>query len=300
VARNAVTAFARRKDPLLATWISTNVAFPNSMVDRITPGTTDETRALAAQFGVQDGWPVRSEAFAQWVLEDEFPAGRPPFEQVGVQLVPDVAPYEEMKLRLLNAAHQAMSYLAILAGETYVHEVCRDPLFVRFLLQYMQSEAIPTLRPVPGVDLTAYTAKLIERFSSEAIRDTLARQVVDASDRIPKFLLPVLREQLQTGGDIRCVTLVLAAWSICLEGSTEAGARLTLTDQRLVELKSAVAAEVRVPGAFLHRAGVFGDLADDPRLHGTFIAARGALRKHGARATIEATIGGAVDASRHR
>ena len=290
VTRKAVTAFAQRKDPNLANWISAEVAFPNSMVDRITPATTDQTRAAVADFGVQDQWPVRSEAFAQWVLEDHFTAGRPPFEEVGAQLVADVAPYEDMKLRLLNASHQAMSYLAILAGETYVHDVCRDPLFVRFLLQYMHAEAIPTLSPVPGVDLTAYCQQLIERFSSEAIRDTLARQVVDGSDRIPKFLLPVLREQLRVGGDIRCSALVLAAWSRYLEGTTDAGTPLSPVDKCLAELQLAVAAETATPGAFLGVARVFGDLGDDQRLRQAFVDARKALRAHGARVAIGDTI----------
>ena len=188
---------AAQRDPALADWIAAEVAFPNSMVDRITPATTDETRAAVAALGVDDAWPVRSESFTQWVLEDRFSAGRPAFETVGVQLVATSPPYELMKLRLLNASHQAMSYLGILAGETYVHDVCRDPLFVRFLLDYMHREAIPTLPECRASTWTAYCDQLIARFSSEAIRDTLARQVVDASDRIPKFLLPVLREQLR-------------------------------------------------------------------------------------------------------
>lgn len=288
VTRSAVTAFARHKNPELATWITDVVAFPNSMVDRITPATSDETRAAAATYGIEDGWPVRSESFAQWVLEDRFPAGRPPFDAVGVQLVADVAPYEVLKLRLLNASHQAMSYLAILAGESYVHDVCRDPLFSRFLLQYMHSEAIPTLSPVPGVDLPGYCQELIERFSSEAILDTLARQVVDASDRIPKFLLPVVRAQLANGGDIRCCALVLAAWSRYLEGVTDSGATLAPVDKRLDVLRAAVGDEQRTPGAFLELNSVFGNLADNARLRSAFIDARHALQTHGARATVAA------------
>ncbi|MCD1269928.1 mannitol dehydrogenase family protein [Microbacterium sp. MEC084] len=289
VARTAVTGFADRVDAELGAWIGENVSFPNSMVDRITPVTTDETRALVRdRFGVDDRWPVRSESFEQWVLEDDFPLGRPPFETVGVQLVEDVEPYELMKLRLLNASHQAMSYLGILSGATFVHEVCADPLFAGFLRGYMHQEAIPTLLPVPGIDLDAYCEQLLARFGSEAVRDTLARQVVDGSDRIPKFLLPVVRAQLAGEGRIAHAALALAAWSVFLEGSAEDGAPTPVADRRLAELQTAVAAERERPGAFLDYAPVFGDLGTAPALREAFIAARASLAERGARASIAA------------
>lgn len=288
VARAALLGFAERLDADLAGWIAENVSFPHSMVDRITPVTTDETRAaIAAQFGIDDRWPVRSESFEQWVLEDAFPAGRPPFDEVGVQLVDDVEPYELMKLRLLNASHQAMSYLGILSGAEYVHEVCTDPLFVSFLQGYMHEEAIPTLRPVPGIDLDAYCDQLIERFGSEAIRDTLARQVVDGSDRLPKFLLPVVREQLASGGRIDHAALVLAAWSVFLEGRTEAGDPTPAVDSRLDELRAIIADD---PAALLDHTAVFGDLGQDARLRAAFLAARASLAAHGARGAIRAVV----------
>ena len=289
VARTAVTGFAGRRDPALAEWIGANVRFPNSMVDRITPATTDETRAFVSErFGVDDRWPVRSESFEQWVLEDDFSLGRPPLESVGVQLVDDVEPYELMKLRLLNASHQAMSYLGILAGATYVHEVCAAPLFAGFLRGYMNDEAIPTLRPVPGIDLDAYCDQLLARFGSEAVRDTLARQVVDGSDRIPKFLLPVVRSQLASGGGISHAALVLAAWSVFLEGRTEAGEPTPVSDRRLADLQDAVADERRSPGTFLDYTPVFGDLGSDARLRAAFVAARASLASQGALASIAA------------
>ena len=291
VARTAVLGFARRLDPELAEWIAHNVAFPNSMVDRITPVTTDQTRAvLSERFDVDDRWPVHSESFAQWVLEDWFTLGRPPLEDVGVQLVGDVEPYELMKLRLLNASHQAMSYLGILSGATYVHEVCTDPLFTGFLRGYMHREAMPTLRPVPGINLDAYGEQLIARFGSEAIRDTLARQVVDGSDRIPKFLLPVVREQLAAGRGIDHAALVLAAWSVFLEGRTENGEPTPVADRRFDGLRAAVTAEASDPGAFLDYAPVFGDLGSDPTLRAAFIAARRSLAENGARASIAALV----------
>ena len=201
VSRRAFTAFARLRDPELADWITAHVRFPNCMVDRITPKTTDEDRAeLSRRFGLDDQWPVLCEPFTQWVLDDDFADGLLPLEDVGVQIVPDVEPYELMKLRLLNASHQALCHPGRQVGYRFVHEVTTDPLFARFLLDYMTAEAIPTLQPVPGVDLPGYAHQLIERFSNPEVRDTVARLCANASDCIPKFLLPVIRQQLAAGG----------------------------------------------------------------------------------------------------
>ena len=198
VARKMFTAFAALKDPDSGRLGTENVPFPNSMVDRITPATTDEDRAAIARNTVsEDAWPVVCEPFEQWVLEDHFSLGRPPFEDAGVQLVADVEPYELMKLRLLNASHQGMCYFGYLAGYRYAHEVAQDPLFAQFLLDYMDKEATPTLEPVPGIDLDSYKHTLIDRFSNEHIRDTLARLCAESSDRIPKWLLPVIRINLE-------------------------------------------------------------------------------------------------------
>jgi len=282
VARKALTSFALLKDPDLGQWISDIVAFPNSMVDRITPATTDQSRVeVRTQYGIDDGWPVISESFEQWVLEDRFTLGRPDFESVGAQVVSDVEPYELMKLRLLNASHQAMSYLGILAGYSYVHDVCRTPLFTAFLLDYMTLEATPTLHPVPGIDLDAYRKELIARFSSTAIADTLARQVVDGSERIPKFILPVVRAQLASGGEISRCVLVIAAWSIFLEGTTEDGQPIPLTDSRAQTLVEAVRSEAQHPGALLDIRDVFGDLGENERFRSAYLAARELIKVDG-------------------
>src|SRR6202048_2012929 len=158
VARHAFTTYAEREHPGLGVWMSTHTRFPNSMVDRITPATTPDVIAvLADEFGVEDQWPVVAEPFTSWVLEDDFSDGRPPLEEAGVLLVDDVTPYGLMKLRLLNAGHQSLCYFAYLAGYRLVHDAASDPLFAEFLLEYMDSEATPTLKPVPGIDLPAYT-----------------------------------------------------------------------------------------------------------------------------------------------
>ena len=289
VARIAFTAFARAKDPGLGEWIAANVAFPNAMVDRITPATTDADRTeVAERFGIADGWPVLSESFVQWVLEDDghFPLGRPPYEDAGVQVVADVEPYELMKLRLLNASHQAMAYPGILAGYTYVHEVCQQALYADFLMDYMVEEATPTLLPVPGIDLDAYRQELIVRFASPAVRDTLLRLAFDASERIPKFLLPVVRDRLAQGGDISRSALVVAAWAAYLEGRTETGTPVGVADQRRDLLQDAVRRETDDPLAFIGLREVFGDLAEDARFVAAYRTARASLREHGAEEAI--------------
>ncbi|MEO6827107.1 MAG: mannitol dehydrogenase family protein [Microbacteriaceae bacterium] len=287
IARVALRSYAALKDPELERWIAAQVAFPNSMVDRITPVTTDQGRAeVTRRLGVVDEWPVVSESFVQWVLEDTFTLGRPPLEQVGVQLVADVEPYELMKLRLLNASHQAIGHLGLLAGFDYVHEVCQDPLFSAFLLRYMAEEAAPTLGPVPGIDLAEYQQQLLQRFASTVIQDTLARLVVDGSERIPKFLLPVIRAQLAGTGAIRLSALIVAAYSRFIEGTDDNGAALAIQDVRRDRLRDAVSREATDPGSFLRLREVFGDLGDDDRFLAAYLEARRALAVDGVVATI--------------
>jgi mannitol 2-dehydrogenase len=289
VARQMITAFARLRDSDLGAWIGEHVAFPNSMVDRITPVTTDADRELlASQYGIEDRWPVVCEPFAQWALEDSFPLGRPEFELVGVQVVDDVQPYELMKLRLLNASHQALCYLGYLSGYRYAHEVCSDPLFTDFLLGYMDHEATPTLAPLPGVDLDAYKHELIDRFANPEIKDTLARLCAESSDRIPKWLVPVIKRQLETGGEVRRSALVVAAWARYAEGVDESGARIDVVDRRREQVMERARRQAEEPLAFLEDRDLFADLQDQPRFTEQYLAALESLHHHGARATLEA------------
>jgi len=289
VAHKMIGAFARLKNPELADWLDSEVSFPNSMVDRITPVTTEADRALLAeQFGVQDAWPVVCEPFTQWALEDNFSNGRPPFEDVGVQMVHDVEPYELMKLRLLNASHQALCYLGYLAGYRYAHEVCQDPLFTKFLLGYMDQEATPTLAPVPGVDLEAYKHQLIERFANPEIRDTLARLCAESSDRIPKWLLPVIRQQLASGGEIRRSALVVAAWARYAEGQDEQGQPIEVVDRLREQLIETARRQHDEPLIFISDRDLFGDLIDDERFVLAYRSALDSLHTRGARGTLEA------------
>ncbi|WP_294567726.1 mannitol dehydrogenase family protein [uncultured Arthrobacter sp.] len=288
VARTVFTAFADLVDPDLGAWIADTVSFPNSMVDRITPATTDADRALVQdRFGVADRWPVVSEDYEQWVLEDAFPLGRPPLEEAGVQLVADVEPYELMKLRLLNASHQALCYLGYLSGYRYAHEVCQDPLFARFLLDYMDMEASPTLQPVPGIDLEAYKHTLLARFANEHVRDTLARLCAESSDRIPKWLVPVIRENLAAGGGIERSAAVVAGWARYAEGTDEQGAPIVVVDRLKDSVMAAAAHNQRDPLSFLHQRALFGDLADSPRFTKAYVLALETLHGQGARSLVE-------------
>jgi mannitol 2-dehydrogenase len=294
------TAFARLRDAGLGDWVQQEVRFPNSMVDRITPVTTDADRAeVRTRFGVDDMWPVVCEPFTQWVLEDNFSLGRPPYEDAGVQVVEDVEPYELMKLRLLNASHQALCYFAYLAGYRLVHEAAQDPLFRDFLLGYMNEEGGPTLAPVPGVDLDRYKRTLLDRFSNPQVRDTIARLCAESSDRIPKWLLPVVRRQLEAGGEIKRSAAVVASWARYAEGVDEQGEPIEVVDRLGDSLVEIARRQRDDPDAFIANRELFGNLVDDERFAGAYRWALGSLHARGARATLESLVrGGARTAVR--
>jgi len=293
LSRRAFTAFARLRDAGLGGWVEREVRFPNSMVDRITPVTTDDDRAeLSDRFGIDDRWPVVCEPFTQWVLEDAFSLGRPPYEQAGVQVVEDVEPYELMKLRLLNGSHQALCYFGYLAGYRLVHEAAQDPLFRAFLRGYMDDEATPTLAPVPGVDLDEYKRTLIDRFSNPEVRDTLARLCAESSDRIPKWLLPVVRAQLEAGGPIERSAAVVASWARYAEGVDEQGEPIEVVDRQRDGLVAIAGRQREEPDAFIANRELFGDLVDDARFVAAYRTALGSLHERGARATLERIVRG--------
>jgi mannitol 2-dehydrogenase len=287
VAQRAFTTFARAKDAELAAWIERESRFPNSMVDRITPVTTDEDRTeIHEQFGVDDGWPVVAEPFFQWVLEDAFVAGRPPVEQAGVQVVEDVEPYELMKLRLLNASHQAIAYFGHLSGYRYAHEAAQDPVFAQFLLNYMNSEAIPTLRPVPGIDLDDYTHTLIERFSNAEVKDTIARLCAESSDRIPKWLVPVIKDNLAHDRPVRISAAIVASWARYAEGVDEHGQPIKVVDRLADSLTATAKTQRDDPTAFIRNRELFGDLVDHARFVEAYEEALDSLHSRGAHATV--------------
>ncbi|MBH0130512.1 mannitol dehydrogenase family protein [Salinibacterium sp. NK8237] len=287
VASKMFTAFARLKDAELGEWVSENVRFPNTMVDRITPVTSAEDIAEIAQItGLSDAWPVVCEPFFQWVVEDDFPLGRPPYEKAGAQIVSDVEPYELMKLRLLNASHQGLCYFGYLSGYRFAHEAMADPAIPAFLLRYMDREATPTLRPLPGIDLDDYKHTLIERFSNPEVRDTLARLCAESSDRIPKWLVPVVRAQLDSGGEIDCSAAIIASWARYAEAVDETGEPIVVVDALRDELVAIAQTQRSDETAFIRNRKLFGDLADNQRFVDAYLTALHSLFEVGANATV--------------
>jgi mannitol 2-dehydrogenase len=288
MARQTFTAFAQLKDPSLAAWIIEHVRFPNCMVDRITPVTNSDDRVeLREQFDIEDNWPVVCEPFSQWVLEDDFGQGRPQLEQVGVQLVKDVEPYELMKLRLLNAGHQAIAYFGYLLGHRHVHEAASDRRLVEYLRAYMDREATPTLLPVPGIDLDNYKNQLVERFANPGVRDTVARLCAESTDRIPKWVVPVLRHNLRSGGPISHATAIIASWARYAEGIDEQGQTIDVVDRLAVTVTAAARKYRTEPLAAVRLSQLFGDLADNERFRHEYLRIAANIHDNGTALTLD-------------
>ncbi len=213
-ARRCVLDAAARRHPDLADWVTDACTFPNSMVDRITPVTSDaDTTYLLDEFGLVDRWPVVGEPFWQWVLEDDFASGRPDFASVGALYTDDVHAWELYKLRLLNAGHSAIAYLSALADITYVDEALGTPELREFLSTLLYDEAVPTLDPIPGHPREDYVASVLERFANTGVRDQIARLCIDGTSKFPTFLMPTIERQLELGGPVERSAIALAAWA---------------------------------------------------------------------------------------
>lgn len=284
VLRDAVLALAQQRDASLAAWIAAGISFPSTMVDRITPVTTPaETAALAERHGVADEWPVFCETFTQWVIEDRFVAGRPAWEAVGAQFVQDVAPYEFMKLRLLNASHLAVSGLGRLAGYETIDEAMADPLIARYMTALMDRETGPTLPPVPGIDLAAYKATLVERFCNTAIKDTVERVNTDAPLNV---LVDPIRDRLRTGEPLDLLALALAAWLRRVRGEDEAGQPIDVRHPLAPLLRERAVQGGADPAPLLGITALFGETGTDPRLVAPVGRWLAGLYRDGSRATL--------------
>lgn len=288
VARAATLGEADRISPQLGNWIESSATFPNSMVDRITPATTNADRAwLADTMGIVDQWPVVTEPFRQWVIEDTFASGRLPLEEMDVLGTSDVEPYELMKLRLLNAAHSCLAYLAAVMGVGTVDAALADEDLQAFITEFIEREAKPVLPAVLGVDLDGYTKSIIERFSNPSIGDQIARLCLDGSAKFPKFLLPTIRAQLSIGGPVALSALALAGWCEYLTQAPEG-----LVPDPLLDKAIGYAERSRYnPSSFLDFAEVFG--ADLPRSHRfseAFAHALTLLRSQGIPSAIKAAL----------
>lgn len=289
VTKNAVVGLARLMEADLADWIAANVAFPNGMVDRITPATGDRERGITRDtFGVDDGWPVFCEGYLQWVLEDTFTAGRPPLEEVGVQFVPDVSPYELMKIRILNGGHAIIAYPGGLLGIEFVHEAMQHPLILGFLAKVEREEIIPGVPPVPNTDLGAYYDLIETRFANPKIADTERRLCLDGSNRQPKFIIPSIADALARGGKIMGLALESALWCRYCAGVDEAGREIAPNDPNWDTLVPVAQAAKTRPQAWLDQEAIYGALGRDARFTTAFATALNALYAQGVEATLTA------------
>jgi len=292
ILRRMLRAFIEKVQPEMTDWLDEHIAFPNSMVDRITPVTTEDLKmTLENDFGLCDEWPVMCESFYQWIIQDKYAAGRPAWEEVGAQLVSDVTPYEKMKIRLLNGGHSLVGLMGDLLGYQYIHESIADPLITNLLDKYMGEEVTPTLDAVPGVDLLTYRATLIERFQNPFIKDEVARIISGSSAKFPKFILPVVLDRLKKNGSIHIATLVVAAWYQYLKKNLPYPHKVQdeLADVLLKRVEQAETEQD--PLLFLDLLEVFGDLREESVFTEGFRLDVEAFNRRGASSHIKTVLG---------
>jgi mannitol 2-dehydrogenase len=284
VARAAIMAVAEARGPELVRFLESSCAFPNSMVDRITPQTTDADRAWLHELGVDDEWPVVCEPFRQWVIEDTFVSGRPAWESVGVLFTDRVHDWELYKLRLLNASHSCLAYLAALAGVVYVDEAMAIASVRRYLERLLETEAIPTLREIPGHPAADYARTVLGRFENTGVRDQIARLCIDGTSKFPSFLLPTVEAQLERDGPVACAALALAAWARYL-GTVPADERAA--DPHGDEAAALAREALREPAAFLELGIFTAPIRASERFRTAFADAAGSLAEQGPLGAIE-------------
>lgn len=265
VTKKMLLSFLEKQDPSLGDWVKNEVCFPNTMVDRITPVTsTSAIEYLHDSYGLQDEWPVVCEPFIQWVIEDNFSNGRPSLEKVGVQFVPDVGPYETMKLRLLNAGHSVLGIPGAIIGHPTINACMDDQILSNFMRQFLDTEATPVLGTIEGMDLTEYKNNLEMRFSNPNIKDSVSRICSESSAKLPKFLIPTLRENLKNGGSIKHATFILATWCYYSDkGIDNKNQQIEIIDDRKVELHQLAKKNEQDKLSFLRIPDIFGDLIDN-------------------------------------
>lgn len=293
VTQTATLGEAARYGQELIDWIASSVSFPNSMVDRITPATADSDREwLSNTRGIEDRWPVVTEPFRQWVVEDNFAGARLPLEELDVIVTDDVEPYEFMKLRLLNAGHSCLAYLAALDGIETVDGAMSEPAISRYVRTFLDRESKPVLPPVAGIDVDAYNDTLIERFSNPSIGDQISRLCLDGSAKFPKFLMPTVRAQIEANGPVALSALALAGWCQYLVGTTDHGQPIEPSPDPLLDQAIAYAKQsVQDPVAFLNFEAVFDQqVRESVSFRSSFVDALQRLRDGGIRSAISQAI----------
>ena len=261
--KRMLLSYVKIAEPNLVKWIETNVSFPNAMVDRITPATSEsDILTLKETSGVDDAWPVVCEPFKQWVIEDDFIEGRPAWETVGAQFVANVEPYEKMKLSLLNAGHSVLGILGALIGYSTIDEAVHNENIKTFLNNYMNIEVTPVLGDLEGINLNDYKTSLLERFGNMNIKDQIDRICSESSAKFPIFILPTVNSQLKKNGSIKMAAFMVAAWAIYSLGKDENGKVLNIKDalKLILDIKANAAKEN--PKTFLEIDSIFGNLID--------------------------------------
>ena len=270
ILRQTVVSLARLSDPDLADWIDRNCSFPNSMVDCIVPATGPKELALVKQFGIDDAAPVTHENYRQWVIEDDFCAGRPDWNKAGAIFTSDVHAYEAMKIRILNGGHQLISNPGEILSVGTIADCMAHPLIGKFFHKVANQEIAPHVDPVEGMEPAAYIDLIDRRFSNPEIVDTVRRVAFDGSSRHTGFLLPVLREALETGSPIEGLALAEALWARMCSGIREDGTAIDPNDPLWARLTVAANAAKTDPQVWLNQRELYGDLADSPRFSEAF------------------------------
>ena len=286
-ARRAVLGFAALRDADLARWIEASVTFPSSMVDRITPETSPEVRnRVEDRFGIPDRWPVVTEPFRQWVVEDDFCAGRPPLERVGVRFVDDVAPYKQVKGRVLNGGHCALGYLGSLAGHTTTDQAMADPVVREAVERMLREEVLPLVPEADGIDLPTYVDETLQRFANPAVGDALARLARRGTVKMPSYLLPSLHDALAQDRPHRLLLLAVAGWIRFLCGVDLSGRPVTVEDPKLEQLRALTDGAGHDPRRLLGMRSVFGTLGDRPDVVAELAELVRLLDRHGLAAAL--------------
>ena len=293
--RALVLAFAEPLDAGLRAWIASHCTFPNSMVDRIVPRTTDADRTQIAQrLGLEDAWPVVGEPFLDWVIQDRFASGRPDWGAGGARFVDDAEPFERLKLRMVNGPHSALAYLGAMAGLRTVDRAIALPDLHRYLETLMREEIAPTLPELPGLDLDAYRTRLLHRFANPALQHQTHQSAMDGSQKLPQRLLGTVRDRLAAGEPIDRLGLAIAGWIHYLRGSDDAGLAHPIQDPLAGALAEQLALAAEAGSVhdgiarFTRFTPVFGDLGDEPRFVSAVARHALSLKQRGVRATLEA------------